>query len=192
MDKLILGILMIKKLTVYEIRAIIKANFQSMCSDSLGSIQAAIKKLHDAEMVIFSEYVERSVNKKQYAITAKGREEFMKWLQIPANIAGSKNMEIGKFFFMGMVSAEERAILTDGIIARLEKELDELLTLQADISDERMTQVMEHWKTDSEYYSLVSERAAAIIDYQLLTLQYGIDLAKFNIEWFKKLEGEKL
>ena len=59
MDKLILGLLMIKHFTVYEIRQIIRQNFTSICSDSLGSIQAALKKLSQQEAVTFSEYVEK-------------------------------------------------------------------------------------------------------------------------------------
>lgn len=43
MDKIILGLLMLKKLTIYELRSIIEMNFTSMCSNSMGSIQAAIK-----------------------------------------------------------------------------------------------------------------------------------------------------
>ena len=38
MDKLILGLLMIKHFTVYEIRQVMRQNFSSMCSDSLGSL----------------------------------------------------------------------------------------------------------------------------------------------------------
>ena len=44
MDKFILGPLMIKHFTVYEIRQIIRQNFTSIYSDSLGSTQAALKK----------------------------------------------------------------------------------------------------------------------------------------------------
>jgi len=187
MEKLILGILMLKKLTVYEIRAIVKANFQSMCSDSLGSIQSAIKRLLDAGMVTFSEYVEKSVNKKQYSITAKGREELLQWLKVPANIAGAKNMELGKFLFMGMLPTEEHAALIDDMISKLEDELAELLAVQSAISQEETQKTMDGWKTDWEYYRYVAEKSDAIINYQLLTLQYGIDIAKFNIEWFKNL-----
>ena len=50
---------MIKHFTVYEIRQIIRQNFTSICSDSLGSIQAALKKLSQQEAVTFSEYVEK-------------------------------------------------------------------------------------------------------------------------------------
>ena len=68
MDKLILGLLMIKHFTVYEIRQIIRQNFTSICSDSLGSIQAALKKLSQQEAVTFSEYVEKGKMKKEYSL----------------------------------------------------------------------------------------------------------------------------
>ena len=64
MDKIILGILMLRRMTAYEIRNIIKNNFKSMCSDSLGSIQSALKKLFELKMVTYEELVEKGVNKK--------------------------------------------------------------------------------------------------------------------------------
>ena len=54
MDKLILGLLMIKHFTVYEIRQVMRQNFSYMCSDSLGSIQAALKKLSQQGAVTYS------------------------------------------------------------------------------------------------------------------------------------------
>ncbi|MCL2377155.1 MAG: PadR family transcriptional regulator [Defluviitaleaceae bacterium] len=187
MEKLILGILMLRKLTVYEIRNEIKRNLNAMCSDSLGSIQAAIKRLLDAEMVTFSEYVEKSVNKKQYAITDKGRKELIGWLQVPANVSGSKNMEFGKLLFMGMLPAEERSALIDEIIANLEKDLEELLTIQSTFTDESRAMLLEYWKTDMGYYGFVAEKSKEVNAFRGLTLQYGIDTCKFNIEWFEKL-----
>lgn len=50
MDKIILGILMPRRLTAYEMRNIIRENFKSMCSDSLGSIQSALKKLVEKQL----------------------------------------------------------------------------------------------------------------------------------------------
>jgi len=38
MDKLILGLLMMSRLTVYEMRTSIRENFKEICSDSLGAI----------------------------------------------------------------------------------------------------------------------------------------------------------
>jgi len=191
MDKLILGLLLLKKLTVYEIRALIQLNFQPMCSDSLGSIQAAIKKLLDADMVTFSEYVEKSVNKKRYSITDKGRKAFMAWLHVPPNISGAKNMELGKLLFMGMLDSEEIYSLIGDIIVQLESDLNAMLAVKAAISDEGKQQVFAYWNRDLEYFGEVAKKAGAIDEFQELTLQYGIDLARFNVEWFKQLQKNK-
>jgi len=187
MDKLILGILMLRKLTVYEIRAVIRMNFQAMCSDSMGSIQAAIKRLIEADMIVFSEYVEKSVNKKQYAITEKGREELIKWLQKPANINAAKNMELGKFLFMGMLPKEKQIPLIEEVIKQLKKDLEYLLEIQKGITQDHKNAIIEFWKSDYDYYSDVIEKAASISKFEELALQHGIDSMKFNIEWFKKL-----
>ncbi len=83
MDILILGMLMLKKLTIYEMRKHIEMNFTSMSSSSMGSIQAAIKKLLHHGMVRFDEYVENGVNKKMYEITDAGREYFLAAISKP-------------------------------------------------------------------------------------------------------------
>ena len=205
MDKLILGLLMLNRLTVYEIRMIIKKNFWGICSDSMGSIQAAIKKLLAAGMVEFEEYVEKSVNKKRYSITAKGREAFQSWVETPAEISSATNMELGKLLFMGLMPAAKQEALIDEIIADEEKELKLHLKLQEDISimsyDDAHQALLGYWKQDPEYHKGVQAAIGSeddianinsIVRYQELTLQYGIDYMKFNIEWFKKLKGANM
>lgn len=196
MDKIILGILMLQRLTVYEIRGIIKKNFQSMCSDSLGSIQAAIKKLLAAGMITCTEYVEKSVNKKRYSITDTGREEFSDWLQAPADLTNGKNMELGKLLFMGLVPDEKRLPLVEEMIVNLEKELSFLLGVQSSVNEAGKVQAVDYWSRDPEYCAGIHkatqnadmmENATGIGYFQLVTLQYGIDNLQFNIEWLKAL-----
>jgi len=197
MDKLILGLLMLKRLTVYEIRGIIRKNFGPVCSDSLGSIQAAIKKLLAAQMVTCSEYVEKSVNKKQYSITDHGREEFLAWLEIPADMSNSKNMEFGKLLFMGLMPSDKRPALIDEIIALLEKELSGLLALQSSIRlADGIRQAVASWEDDPEYRlgiekvtqnPDIAENAKDIGDFEMLALQYSIDFTSFQIGWFNSL-----
>lgn len=196
MDKIILGILMLQRLTVYEIRGIIKKNFQPMCSDSLGSIQAAIKKLLAAGMVTCSEYVEKSVNKKRYSIADTGREMLMNWLQTPADLADGKNMELGKLLFMGLVPDEKRLPLVEEMIMNLEKELSFLLGVQESVNEAGKVQAVDYWSRDPEYCEGIRkatqnpdmmENANGIGYFQVITLQYGIDNLQFNIEWLKAL-----
>ena len=108
MDKLILGLLMIKPFTVYEIRQVTRQNFSSMCSDSLGSIQAALKKLSQQGAVTASEYVEKGKMKREYAITASGRILFLDWLKTPIDMTKNKNMDLGKFLFMGYLPKKDQ------------------------------------------------------------------------------------
>ena len=200
MDKIILGLLMLNRLTVYEIRGIIRKNFQAMCSDSFGSIQAAMKKLLSAQMVTCSEYIEKSVNKKRYSISGKGRKEFMHWLQIPAEISDSKNMELGKLLFMGLVPARKRLPLIDEIIQKLETELSGLLCLWDSVKSQSSAakeQAIDIWKKDAEYLEGIKDAtqnpdifgsADGIVNFEFCALQYGIDNFRFNIEWFQTLK----
>lgn len=199
MDKIILGILMLKRMTAYEIRNIIRSNFKSMCSDSLGSIQAALKKLSELEMVTFEELVEKGVNKKRYAITDTGQESLIEWIKIPIDTSKTKNLDFGKLLFMGYVSKDVQEELINKIILSLEREYMELKKLKESIHAENERASLEKYlSTDAEYEERIrdlnkgkdiSENIEEISKFTLATLDYGIDIAAFNIKWFKKFKN---
>ena len=198
MDKIILGILMLHRMTAYELRNVIRNNFKSMCSDSLGSIQAALKKLFMSEMVTFEELVEKGVNKKRYAITDIGQKALIKWIRVPIDISKTKNLDIGKLLFMGYVSENEQKNLIDKIIDSLEEEYTALKKLRESIHIEKERETLENrLLIDTEYQERIknlnkendiSENIKEISKFTLATLDYGIDITAFNIEWFKKLK----
>ena len=198
MDKIILGILMLHRMTAYELRNFIKNNFKSMYSDSLGSIQAALKKLFELEMVTFEELVEKGVNKKRYSITETGQEALIEWIKIPINTSKTKNYDFGKLFFMGYVSKKDQKTLIDKIILSLEEEYEALKKLKESIdADEESEEIKNYLLTDIEYKERIKnldkgkeliENIKEISKFTLATLDYGIDVTAFNIEWFKKLK----
>jgi len=191
---------MLKRLTVYEIRGIVQKYFQSMCSDSLGSIRSAVNKLLDAQMIVCNEYVERSVNKKEYSITNKGREAFLEWLHIPADLSTPKNIELAKIYSMGFLTAEKRKETLNESITMLENTLEKLTDIKDSINiAEGKSQIVAYWENDPDYIegikmatqtANISEAASKIGDFQMLCLQYEIDMAKFQIEWFSKLKRQ--
>ena len=198
MDKIILGILMLHRMTAYEIKNVIKNSFKSMCSDSLGSIQAALKRLFEREMVTFEEVVENGVNKKRYAITEVGQAELLEWLKIPIDNSKTKNVDLAKLLFMGYVSKKEQEILIDKVILSLEEEYKSFLQLREsiDISAEQL-QIEEYLNLDKQYQERMkslynennlSNKIKEISKFTLAALDYGIDNMEFNIEWFKKLK----
>lgn len=198
MDKIILGILMLRRMTAYELRNTIRDNFKSMCSDSLGSIQAALKKLLSLKMVTFEELVEKGVNKKRYAITDAGEKILMEWIKIPIDISKTKNIDAGKLLFMGYISKNEQKNLINKIILSLEEEYTALKNLKESINFESERLEIENYLlTDTEYQKRIknlnkknniSENIKEISKFTLASLDYGIDAVDFNIRWFKKLK----
>ena len=198
MDKIILGILMLRRMTAYELRNTIRDNFKSMCSDSLGSIQVALKKLLSLKMVTFEDLVEKGINKKRYAITDIGEKVLMEWIKIPIDISKTKNIDIGKLLFMGYIPKNEQKNLINKIILSLEKEYSELKNLKESINFENERLAIENYLlTDTEYQERiknlnkkndVSKNIKEISKFTLATLDYGIDVVDFNIKWFKKLK----
>ncbi|WP_455036891.1 PadR family transcriptional regulator [Leptotrichia massiliensis] len=198
MDKIILGILMLRRMTTYELRNTIRDNFKSMCSDSLGSIQVALKKLLSLKMVTFEELVEKGINKKRYAITDIGEKVLMEWIKIPIDISKTKNIDMGKLLFMGYIPKNEQKNLINKIILSLEEEYSELKNLKESINFENERLAIENYLlTDTEYQERiknlnkknnVSKNIKEISKFTLATLDYGIDVVDFNIKWFKKLK----
>ena len=197
MDKLILGLLMIKHFTVYEIRQVMRQNFSSMCSDSLGSIQAALKKLSQQGAVTYSEYVEKGKMKKEYAITASGRFLFLEWLKTPIDMSKNKNMDLGKFLFMGYLPKKEQLQMLDLTIEGLEVEVQEFEAVKDAIrfteEQEKVKAYLEqnsHLATELIETSQAADLAESISQigyFEMKTLEFGLDSARFQLDWFTKL-----
>ena len=200
MDKLILGLLMIKHFTVYEIRQVMRQNFSSMCSDSLGSIQAALKKLSQQGAVTYSEYVEKGKMKKESAITASGRILFLEWLKTPIDMSKNKNMDLGKFLFMGYLPKKEQLQMLDLTIEGLEVEVQEFEAVKDAIrfteEQEKVKAYLEqnsHLATELIETSQAADLAESISQigyFEMKTLEFGLDSARFQLDWFIKLRQQ--
>ena len=200
MDKLILGLLMIHHFTVYEIRQVMRQNFSSMCSDSLGSIQAALKKLSQQGAVTYSEYVEKGKMKKEYAITASGRFLFLEWLKTPIDMSKNKNMDLGKFLFMGYLPKKEQLQMLDLTIEGLEVEVQEFEAVKDAIrfteEQEKVKAYLEqnsHLATELIETSQAADLAESISQigyFEMKTLEFGLDSARFQLDWFTKLRQQ--
>lgn len=200
MDKIILGILMAQRLTAYEIRAVVRRSFQAMCSDSLGSIQLALKKLEEQGMVKAKEVVEKNVQKRRFAITEVGRDRLLEWLRQPLDPTKSKNVDLGKLLLLGFVPAAERQQLIEQTIQQLECELAELTALRSAIHlQAEQDSLMQQLRRDDEYQDGIKrvmasddmvKNVADISYFQMATLQFGIDSTRFELTWFRNLRDE--
>jgi len=200
MEKIILGLLMLRGMSAYELKRFIHERMDLMCSNSSGSVHTALKKLLEKGEIIYFEE-ERS---KVYAITEQGKKQFLEWLKVPMSHEKAKNIEFSKLFFLGMANEAERKPLITAYLSELEEEYKQLVQIKVAISDgakEIITKSTENIladqrnvcgiKADMEKEAL-SEQVTAIYQYQMLTLQYGLDALQFEIEWFKRLLGEEI
>lgn len=188
MDIIILGFLMIKGSTLYELRQSIKQSLSTVSSDSTGSIQAALKKLLNKNRITYKEQVEGGLNKKIYFITDEGKNHFQKAIAQPM-LYKEKNMELSKFFFMGFTDKEMRDKLLADYIQVLEEELASLEQINQKIGaryefDEAALQELAQRGGAADYMNL--EDINDIARFQYATLDLGIEKAQFEIEWFKK------
>lgn len=201
MDKIILGLLMLRKLTIYELKNIVNANFTSMCSSSTGSIQAALKKLLGENMITFEECIENGVHKKMYSLTDVGKDYFLSWVQCSMSAGKTKDMELSKLFFMGYVPAENRVPLIESYIEDLRVEKIKLEAIQQqDVETAKLRQIA--YMTENEEllhrfrqatgYANLETGIDEVADFERFTLQLGIDRINFEIEWFERLKAKLL
>jgi DNA-binding PadR family transcriptional regulator len=80
MEFVILGLLMIRGLSQYDIRKALQQKVSPFYSASLGSIQAALKKLEGNGHIEINEVIENGRGKKIYTINHTGRQYFMDWM----------------------------------------------------------------------------------------------------------------
>ncbi|KRE69995.1 PadR family transcriptional regulator [Paenibacillus sp. Soil750] len=171
MEFVILGLLILKNQTVYELNKAFQQGIALFYSASYGSLQTALKKLLQQGDIGYEEQVDRGRNKKVYIITDKGREAFYRWMgsEIPASRLEST--ALAKVFFLGLIDStqDKRAILQQ-IISQIEKVENEL---------QQMDKGLQNVQVPAPY--------AEILAYQIKTLDYGIRSHAFAKEWFEAL-----
>lgn len=199
MENIILSMLIFKAMTIYEIRAYIQRNLSTVCSDSMGSIQTAVKNLIKKGYIEVREYNENGKNKKQYSITAEGLDSYKDWVGTPINISKMTNMEEGKLFFLGVAPKEKRIVFLKEYISSLESEYEKFKAIKdfADrareaVIEENTFRVKKDKKTEKNLLSVAQEKDIKTVlentyEYQMHILDYGISRTKADIKFYKEL-----
>ena len=174
MDNLILGLLLFKGRTIYEIKERIAQGMNMMYSASIGSIQAAIKKLLGAGFIVCEEAVENGKFKKVYIITDAGRAAFNEWINSPFDDSLGKNPEMLKIYFMGVSNREGRE-------QRIERHIESLRAVH--LQDSMIVEEASQFVSVNE----LSPEMRDIANYQMMSAKFGADIIQFQIEWFSEL-----
>lgn len=177
MKYIILGLISLKSMSGYELSKFIENNLSLICSSSAGSIQTALKKLLELDLIKFDEIIENGVLKKYYHITEKGKNEFLDWLKNPMQTEKVKNMELSKLFFLGFSDKNSRVESIENYIEQLNKVKESLKIIESEMIVLKEVALRE----------IEDENSIEILTYQLYTLKYGIDSVEFEIKWYTDL-----
>lgn len=204
MENIILSLLLIKSMTIYEMKMFIQQCLNSVCSDSLGSIQIALKKLLEKNCVEYREYKDKNLLKKEYSITEQGMMQFNRWIQTPMNLQKVKNMEEGKFFFLGMAPKEVRIKSIQGYLESLQSEQEKLLQLRVFVEMNKQNSIQDNVERiqkekhlSQQLLSVSGEESLErvvqnISDYQLYNLEYGLKRLQEDIHFYQSILEREL
>ena len=199
MENIILSLLLLKSMTIYEMKSYIQQELSTVCSASLGSLQTAIKKLLEKGFIKVSKFIENSTLKKEYHITNSGVKYYKSCSGTPINIQKIKNMEWGKVFFLGMAEKEKRISFLESYIGNLKKEYAQLLQIKKMIDKNKDSAVEKNVRRIEKDHSLkenlltVSSEESLwsvvnnINNYQIYMLEYGLERIKSDLSFYKKI-----
>lgn len=170
MEFVILGLLMLRQQTLYEIKKAFEERIGLFYSASFGSIGTALAKLLEKEWIGLEAQVEHGRNKKIYSITPAGSAAFQDWLGSHIPSEKVKEPALTRLFFMGFLPAAERIALIESHLTALEALAAGLALLHA----------------EAERVAVPAEKRQ-LAEFQMLTLRYGRDYYDFSIAWFKQL-----
>lgn len=172
MEYVILGLLILKSQTVYELNKAFEQGVSLIYSASYGSLQSALKNLLTKQWATFEEQVENGRSKKRYIITPAGQAAFREWMMsgdIPLHKLEA--IALCKVYFLGLVEdADHKREIIRGILEKIEA------------GEARMRSMDEQLKTVH-----VPEQYKEVFRYQMHTLDYGLRSHRFSKEWFEEL-----
>lgn len=171
MEFIVLGLLMFKDLTIYEINRTFKDNLSIIYSASYGSIQNAILKLMKRNEIGYSEVVEGGRRKKIYRIHPSGVEVFYHWMKDDVKTNKFEVQMLSKIYFLGFVeSKQDKLLIVKNLLNQAELQLEELKAM------------------DQDAFGLV--KGSSTGTYPFKTLDYALMSRRHGYEWLQELYRE--
>lgn len=161
-EYILLGFLMERDMTGYDMKQHMSISTSYFVDASYGSIYPSLKRLEQKGFVEVKETTETGKLKKIYSINEQGKTEFLKWLESPI-LTSTTNLSsaLAKVFFFRYLPREKAALLVGQCVRDLDNYKKSLLALKGKV---------EH-QADP---------------FELCTLDYGLDIYEFSINWCKE------
>ena len=167
----LLGILTYREMTGYEVKQFFDSSVQHFWNAELSQIYPTLKSLEEHGFVRMRVVPQDNrPNRKVYAITDEGKEEFLRWVRAPQAAADMRDPFLIKIFFGTQVPVEDILIL----LRRHMEEQQKVLAFSETVLRERIRDSVKH--THSTRNGL----------YWTLTLEMAMAYRRAYIEWCEK------
>ncbi len=168
----LLGLLSYEPMTGYELKQFFDSSIAHFWNAELSQIYPTLKSLEDAEFVSkHVEVQENRPNRKIYAITEAGREEFLRWMRTPTPPADLRDPFLIKVFLGTEIGVEDTLVL----MRRQMEEHQKVIAFSETVLRERIAHAVEHEKFTTKHAL-----------YWTLTLEMALAYRRAYVEWCEK------
>jgi len=169
-ENIILGMVLHKPLTGYDIKKEVETSVGNFVKISHGSLYPALKKLSENNLLVMREEPQNGRMKKYYHSTDLGREEFLEWLESPLDPNSLMPSLLAKVYFFRELPNSSKREKLNGFEAHFEEILRKLESIEK--------QVLNNNENDIDYY-------------EMATLYYGIQNIQGVISWIRNVKEQK-
>ncbi len=162
-DFAVLGFLLFKPMTGYELKAMMDLTLGHFNRASYGGIYPSLKKLAGGGYVSMSQSVSGGKIRKTYKPLPAGKRVFQAWLKAEAEILRGPGPLLTRVFFLGLGGRGNAKAFSGGVRRAARERAEWLKRTKAAVSG----------KADV---------------YQESTCQFGIDYYEFLQKWFERWE----
>lgn len=129
-DRIILGFLMEKSMTGYDVKMTMKNSTNFFFNTSYGNIYPTLKKLGASGMVTYEEKIRNGKLNKVYSITEEGRKAFIEWLSANSEIAMIRDEALCRAYFFSHLENDQIESSINSYLTRLDSEIEKLRSLR--------------------------------------------------------------
>ena len=163
-DRIVLGFLMEKSMTGYEIKKNMEQSTSFFFNTSFGNIYPTLKKLEEAGHVAGSEEIINGKLNKSYTITESGKGLFMEWLENHSEIGMIRDDALCRMFFFSHLDREKKEKELISYLAKLSEQIKILKSIKV-----KNNSKVDEWKIKSldfgiDYYTHVKKSYQKILN----------------------------
>lgn len=171
MKYLILGLMLQKPLSLYELHTLFTTGFTHIYAASHGSIHRALKQLHAADEIELVEDATAARGTKRYLATDQGRRSWFAWMGQPRENEDSEASMLARVLLLGHL--EDPQDRRDVLLALRRRAVQELEALRA---------------VDAAAGAPGEE--TAVTRYPRAALDYGLRAGRNVVTWLDELLAE--